>query len=203
MSKTNNTSIYTEVTPNPLSMKFVLNRKLFPGQAMDFQNESEASSSPLVSELFGFPFIKSIFISENFITISKIGEDIKWADMIPSVKKFLIDYFEGVDPVIFIDSTTAKITETKSQSVSSDFEQDAEIIAKIKSVLKEYIKPAVEMDGGAIQFKQYHDGIVTLVFQGSCKGCPSSVRTLKSGVEGMMKRMIPEVKSVEADSLMA
>jgi len=194
MLKTGNTlvSIYTEMTPNPETMKFVANKLLYPGKSIDFPDESSAAPSPLAKELFAFPFIRSVFIASNFVTLSKTP-DTNWDDVIPSIRDFLKQYLEEGKVVINEDQVVAK----KESSVSSD---DTDVVKRIKELLENYVKPAVEMDGGAISFKGYDDGVVKLMMQGSCSGCPSSMITLKAGIEGMMKRMIPEVKEVVAES---
>ena len=189
-------SIYTEMTPNPETMKFVANKLLYPGKSIDFQDESTSGPSPLAKELFGFPFIKSVFIASNFVTLTKTPETENWQDVIPSVKQFLKEYIENGGTIINEDEIAA-IKQEASNTIVAD---DDDVVKRIKELLDNYVRPAVEMDGGAIQFKSYNEGIVNLMLQGSCSGCPSSMITLKSGIEGMMKRMIPEVKEVVAEA---
>ena len=195
MLKTGNTivSIYTEMTPNPETMKFVANKLLYPGKSIDFPDESAAGPSPLAKELFAFPFIRSVFIASNFVTLSKTPET-NWDDVIPSVRQFLKEYLEEGKSVINEDQIVAP---KESNIASAD---DTDVVVRIKELLENYVKPAVEMDGGAISFKGFDNGTVTLMLQGSCSGCPSSMITLKTGIEGMMKRMIPEVKEVVAEA---
>jgi len=189
-------SIYTEMTPNPETMKFVANKLLYPGKSIDFPDETAAGPSPLAKELFSFPFIKSVFIASNFVTLTKTQDTEDWQDIIPTIKQFLKDFLEGGGIVINEDEV-AKIKQDASNTVSAD---DDDVVKRIKELLDNYVKPAVEMDGGAIQFKSYDAGVVNLMLQGSCSGCPSSMITLKAGIEGMMKRMIPEVKEVVAEA---
>ena len=199
MIKTGNPviSIYTEMTPNPETMKFVANKLLYPGKSIDFQDESQASPSPLAKELFSFPFIKSVFIASNFVTLTKTSETEDWQDVIPSVKQFLKDYLlKNGGPVVNED----EVAKTKQDTGNIILSDDTDVVKRIKELLDNYVRPAVEMDGGAIQFKSYDEGTVSLMLQGSCSGCPSSMVTLKSGIEGMMKRMIPEVKEVVAEA---
>jgi Fe-S cluster biogenesis protein NfuA len=198
MIKTGNTvvSIYTEMTPNPETMKFVANKLLYPGKSVDFQDETTASASPLAMQLFAFPFIKSVFIASNFVTLTKTDDTEDWQDVIPSVKQFLKEYLEEGNTIINEEQLATRKTES-SNVVSAD---DHDVVKRIKELLENYVKPAVEMDGGAIQFISYEDGTVNLMMQGSCSGCPSSMITLKAGIEGMMKRMIPEVREVVAES---
>ncbi|HCF63727.1 MAG TPA: NifU family protein [Chitinophagaceae bacterium] len=198
MIKTGNPviSIYTEMTPNPETMKFVANKLLYPGKSIDIPDEESAKASPLAQELFTFPFIKSIFIASNFVTLTKTSEAEDWQDIIPTIKQFLKNYMEE-NKVIVNEELAATLKTDSSNIVLAD---DDDVVKRIKELLENYVKPAVEMDGGAIQFKSYDDGRVNLVMQGSCSGCPSSMITLKAGIEGMMKRMIPEVKEVVAES---
>jgi NFU1 iron-sulfur cluster scaffold homolog, mitochondrial len=198
MIKTGNTivSIYTEMTPNPETMKFVANKLLYPGKSIDFADESAAGPSPLAQELFSFPFIKSVFIASNFVTLTKTADTEDWQDIIPTVRQFLKDYLEEGKPVIN-EEAVAAMKAVSSNEVSAD---DDDVVKRIKELLENYVKPAVEMDGGAIQFRSYDNGTVNLMMQGSCSGCPSSMVTLKAGIEGMMKRMIPEVKEVVAEA---
>ena len=183
------------MTPNPETMKFVANKLLYPGKSVDFQDEESAKASPLAMELFSFPFIKSVFIASNFVTLTKTNETEDWQDVIPSIKQFLKEYLEEGKTIINEEEIASR-KPVRSNEVSLD---DGDVVKRIKELLENYVKPAVEMDGGAIQFKSYEDGKVNLMLQGSCSGCPSSMITLKAGIEGMMKRMIPEVKEVVAE----
>lgn len=197
MIKTGNPiiSIYTEMTPNPETMKFVANKLLYPGKSIDFPDETSAQPSPLAMEMFSFPFIKGVFIMANFVTLTKTPET-DWNDIIPTVKAFLKEYLEEGRAVLNEEEIVVKAA-AASNEVSAD---DSDVVKRIKELLENYVKPAVEMDGGAIQFKDYNEGVVKLMLQGSCSGCPSSMITLKAGIEGMMKRMIPEVKEVVAEA---
>jgi len=198
MIKTGSTivSIYTEMTPNPETMKFVANKLLYPGKSIDFPDEASAAPSPLAQELFTFPFIRSVFIASNFITLTKTPETGDWQDVIPTIKQFLKEYLEE-GKVVINEEAVVTLKAEGSNAISED---DDDVVKRIKELLENYVKPAVEMDGGAIQFKSYENGKVNLMLQGSCSGCPSSMITLKSGIEGMMKRMIPEVKEVVAEA---
>ncbi len=197
MIKTGNLviSIYTEMTPNPETMKFVANKLLYPGKSIDFPDVDSAKPSPLAIELFAFPFVKSVFIASNFVTLTKTP-DTDWDDVKPSIRTFLKEYLEEGKAVINED----EVTTVKQESTNIVLSEDGDVVKRIKELLENYVKPAVEMDGGAIQFKKFDDGVVTLMLQGSCSGCPSSMITLKAGIEGMMKRMIPEVNEVVAEA---
>lgn len=195
MLKTGNTivSIYTEMTPNPETMKFVANKLLYPGKSIDFPDEANALASPLAKELFAFPFIRSVFIASNFVTLTKTPAT-QWDEVIPSIREFLKQYLEEGKMVVNEELVPKK---EENNNISAD---DTEVVVRIKELLENYVKPAVEMDGGAISFRGFDNGTVKLMLQGSCSGCPSSMITLKSGIEAMMKRMIPEVKEVVAEA---
>lgn len=188
-------SIYTEMTPNPETMKFVANKLLYPGKSIDFPDIESANPSPLAIELFGFPFVKSVFVASNFVTITRMPET-DWEDMKPVLRQFLKDYLEAGKMVVNDDL----VVDTRQKDNNIVLSEDGDVVKRIKELLENYVKPAVEGDGGAIQFKKFEDGVVTLMLQGSCSGCPSSMITLKSGIEQMMKRMIPEVEEVVAEA---
>jgi Fe-S cluster biogenesis protein NfuA len=182
-------TIYTESTPNPESMKFVMNR-MISHTVVEIRSMQEAIISPLAQELFAFPFIKNVFYSNNFVTITKTL-DTDWDEVIMEIKEFIKAYVLAEKPIL-----------TGLATPSSDADgNDSDAVKQIKNILDTYVKPAVEMDGGNIIFRSYEDGIVTLGMQGSCSGCPSSTVTLKSGIEGLMKRMMPEVKEVVAEAM--
>jgi NFU1 iron-sulfur cluster scaffold homolog, mitochondrial len=188
-------SIYTEMTPNPETMKFVANKLLYPGKSIDFPDLESAKPSPLAVELFGFPFVKAVFIASNFVTLTKNPET-DWSDVTATIRQFIKEYLEDGKAVIN-EEEVITIKKESSNEVTAD---DDDVVKRIKELLENYVKPAVEMDGGAIQFKSYDAGTVNLMLQGSCSGCPSSMITLKAGIEGMMKRMIPEVQEVVAEA---
>lgn len=184
--------VYTEMTPNPETMKFVTDVMLFANNSADFADEASAKDSALAAELFGFPFVKGVFIMNNFVTVTKTP-DSEWMEIVPTLRDFVKKYLEAEKEVF------AAGYKPSAKQVSEQDETD--VISKIKEMLEQYVKPAVEMDGGAIQFKSFHDGKVTLMLQGSCSGCPSSMITLKSGIEGLLKRMVPEVQEVVAEAM--
>lgn len=188
--------LYTEQTPNPESLKFVTNRMLYRGTA-DFREEASAEDwSPLATALFQMPFVKGVYICNNFVTISK-EFNYEWAEIMLQIKDYIKKYVEE-DGVILNEGFAEYIA--SQQSDTEEYTGDnAELVARIKSLIDTYVKPAVEMDGGNIEFKSFEKGVVNVILQGSCSGCPSSTVTLKSGIEGMLTRMIPEVKSVEAE----
>lgn len=191
--------LYTEETPNPESLKFVTNRMLYQGTA-DFREEELARTwSPLASELFDLPYVKGVYISNNFVTVTK-EFNYAWEDIMLKLKDFVKKYISD-DKAILKDGFTeamAKIEEERGASYEYS-EDEAEIVKKIKDLIDTYVKPAVMSDGGNIEFKSFDQGKVTVVLQGACSGCPSSTVTLKAGIEGMLKRMVPEVREVVSE----
>jgi len=191
--------LYTEQTPNPESLKFVTNKMLYRGTA-DFRERTLADEwSPIASALFDFPYVKGVYICNNFITITK-EFNFKWEDLMMKLKDFIKTYVEEDNVILKEGFTEAMIELEKENGAGYEYTGDeAELVVKIKDLIDTYVKPAVEMDGGNIEFKSWKDGIVTVVLQGSCSGCPSSTVTLKAGIEGMLKRMVPEVKEVVSE----
>ncbi|NRB61808.1 MAG: NifU family protein [Saprospiraceae bacterium] len=190
--------LYTEQTPNPESLKFVTNRMLYKGTA-DFGEEALAREwSPLASCLFDKPYVKGIYISNNFVTVTK-EFNYAWEDIMLKLKEDIKTYVTEGHEIIKDGFAEAMAKIEEERGASYDYsENEAEIVKKIKELLETYVKPAVEMDGGNIFFDSFSEGTVRLIMQGACSGCPSSTVTLKAGIEGMMKRMVPEVKNVEA-----
>lgn len=191
--------LYTEQTPNPESLKFVTNRMLYQGTA-DFREEELAREwSPLASALFDQPYVKGVYICNNFVTITK-EINYAWEDIMLKGKQFIKGYIQD-DGVIITEGFKEAMEKLEAEKgVGYEYSGDeAEIVQKIKDLIDTYVKPAVEMDGGNIAFKSFKEGIVTVILQGSCSGCPSSTVTLKSGIEGMLQRMIPEVKEVVSE----
>ena len=184
------TSLYVEANPNPHSLKFVANYLLVPeGESYDFPDIASANNAPLAAELFGYDFVRRVFYMNNFVTVTKSTEA-EWEEITLVLKDHIRKYLESGKPLL---------AEKKPEQPSP---ADAtEIDMKIIAIIEEYIKPAVEMDGGAIQYQSYHDGVVKVALQGSCSGCPSSMMTLKAGIENLLKMMVPEVKTVEAEEL--
>lgn len=191
--------LYTEQTPNPESLKFVTNRMLYKGTA-DFRNVELAKEwSPLAVELFDMPFVEGVYICNNFVTITKTL-NYQWEDIMLKTKEFIKQYVADNKPILNdgFEEAMAKLEEEKGVAYQYEGEE-AEIVKKIKDLIDKYVKPAVEMDGGNIEFKSFDKGKVAVILQGSCSGCPSSTVTLKSGIEGMLKRMVPEVTEVVAE----
>ena len=191
--------LYTEQTPNPESLKFVTNRMLYKGTA-DFREEDLAKEwSPIATALFELPYVKGVYVCNNFVTVTK-EFNYAWEDIMLKLKEFIKKYIEDGGAIISDGFGEAMAKLEAERGVGYEYTEDeAEIVQKIKELIETYVKPAVEMDGGNIEFKSFNKGIVTVVLQGSCSGCPSSTVTLKSGIEGMLKRMVPEVQEVVAE----
>lgn len=183
-----NVHIYLESNPNPNSLKFVVNEMLVPeGLSFDFPSAETTSSAPLAKELFEYPFVDRVFYMSNFITVTK-KENVEWLEIQGTIKEHIKNFLESGKFIIEVNEEEA-----------APAEEETETIKKIRTILEEYIRPAVEQDGGAITYHSFRDGIVKVRLQGSCSGCPSSMVTLKAGIENLFKRMMPdEVYAVEA-----
>nr|XP_034179892.1 NFU1 iron-sulfur cluster scaffold homolog, mitochondrial-like [Osmia lignaria] len=180
--------IQTQDTPNPNSLKFLPGVKVLEsGQTKDFPNVSDAYCSPLAKMLFRIEGVKSIFFGPDFITVTKVDEDVEWKLLKPEVFAVIMDFFASGLPVL---NDEQPATDTQ---ISED---DSEIVQMIKELLDTRIRPTVQEDGGDIVFVGFEEGIVKLKMQGSCTGCPSSVVTLRNGVQNMMQFYIPEVLGV-------
>ena len=193
--------VYAESTPNPAAMKFVVNKILMSEGIVEYFKKEDAKNCPLAFYLFEFTGVKSIFITSNFLTITK-ANDIDWYDILAILREFIKSFFMG-DEKLFLKSPFQLTTDNRQQA--KDIEETKNEVSgsgieeQIKNMLDEYVRPAVEQDGGAIHFKSFADGVVTLVLKGSCSGCPSSTLTLKSGIENLLKKMLPEVIEVVAE----
>ncbi len=191
-------SLYAEATPNPETMKFVVNVMLFDRDRIDMPDKEAAEKfSPLAVALFEqFDFVRGVFIANNFVTITK-EPSVEWIEIISEVREYIKAYVQEEKPVLHAEV----IKEHKEKIMNADPSDHGAIEAKIIELLNKYVQPAVEMDGGHIAFKSFDKGIVTLGMQGSCAGCPSSTVTLKSGIENLLKRMVPEVQEVVAEDV--
>lgn len=200
-------SIYAEMTPNPAVLKFVANKMLIEQDHAEFKNIEEAQASPLATKLFHFPFVKEIFISSNYVAITKY-DIVEWEDVTLEVREMVRDFIANGNPILNASfSADEKEDGTSPATVSAgplhpeekSPEEYEEIEKKIASLLEEYVKPAVEQDGGNIKFLNYQEGIVKVLLQGACSGCPSSTMTLKSGIQNLLNQMLPgQIQSVEA-----
>ena len=185
--------VYAESTPNPASLKFVANIFLLEEGSVEYLSKDQAVNCPLALQLFDFSGVASVFITANFVTVTK-KSDVAWEDITAILREFIKNYLASGEKVFIgnkIQRADPSIEQTQTASA---------IETKIVEALEEYVKPAVEQDGGAIHFKSFKEGVVTLILKGSCSGCPSSVITLKSGIENLLKRLIPEVEEVVAEA---
>ncbi len=189
-------TIYMESNPNPNSLKFATNQMLVPeGDSFDFPNAESTSNAPMAKLLFEKDYVDRVFYMSNFVTVTKKPE-VDWVEIQNEIKDTIKSYLETGKRII--DLKPADLVETPNNS------ENAEIEEQIKNILEEYIKPAVEQDGGAISFHSYEKEPqrVKLLLQGACSGCPSSTITLKAGIENLLKRMLPnDVKEVEAEGV--
>lgn len=179
--------VYAEVTPNPSVLKFVANKKLVATD-LEFKNIEEAKNSPLATELFNFSFVKEIFISENYVSITKF-DIVEWDEITNEVRSFIKQFVANGKIIVSANTKQEKNTQSTAESHSNLDEVSKQII----SILDEYIKPAVAADGGNIAFQSYevNSQTVNVILQGACSGCPSSTITLKNGIENMLKQLIP------------
>ncbi len=179
--------IYSEVTPNPSVLKFVANKKLVEFD-LEYKNIEEAKDSPLATALYNFSFVKEVFISENYVSITKF-DVVEWSEITNEVRSFIKQFIADVKTIV------NKSTEQKNNDQNKTIElEDLDDVSKqIVAILDEYIKPAVAADGGNILFQSYEPETktVNVILQGACSGCPSSTITLKNGIENMLKQLIP------------
>jgi Fe-S cluster biogenesis protein NfuA len=183
--------LYMEANPNPNSLKFVANFMLVEeGISYDFPDAASADASQLAQELFNFAAVQRVFIASNFVTITK-SDEVEWAEVQTIFRDHIRQYLESGKKAV-------QVVVTKDPLFDAN---DSEIVKKIKGILDEYIRPAVEQDGGAIVFHSFADGVVKVLLQGSCSGCPSSTVTLKAGIQNLLTRMLPEVKEVQAEGV--
>ena len=192
-------SIYAESTPNPEVMKFVSNRML-ADKSLEFLNPSEAEKIPMIQKIFSLSFVESIFLSSNFISIKKTN-NIEWGEIILELRNFITKTLNEDDIQNYTENIEIEKDNNKSEKKEINSEKKnitySEIEQDIIGLLNEYIKPAVEGDGGAIEFDSFSDGIVKVILKGACSGCPSSTATLKHGIESLLKQKLgEEIKEV-------
>ena len=180
--------IYLESNPNPNSLKFVVNEVLVPeGMSFDYPDAASAGEAPLALELFDYSFVDRVFYMSNFVTVTKKA-DAEWLEVQNTIKEHIKKFLESGRLILDLKAPA-----------QVEVGEETETVKKIKTILDEYIRPAVEQDGGAITFHSYKDKKVTVTLQGSCSGCPSSTITLKAGIENLFKKMMPdEVQEVDA-----
>jgi Fe-S cluster biogenesis protein NfuA len=197
-------TVYAEVTPNPSTMKYVTDLMLLNGgETAEFLSAKEAKGySSMALELFNFPFVKSVFFANNFITITKT-ETLEWDYIVKELRDFIKNWIENNESAVEKIPSAREIEKVegdKKTIISEKPVLETELDKLIHNLLEEYVKPAVESDGGAIDFKSFDPvtGTVTVVLRGSCSGCPSSTATLKGGIESLLKSQCPDVQEVVA-----
>lgn len=190
-------TVYAESTPNPAVIKFVANKKLVTA-TYEFTSIDEAKVSPLATELFHLPFVKSVFMEDNYISVTKY-DVAEWETITMEVREFIRTFIENGKEIV--DSSAQEILNKTSEKLDESYESRDDTSKEIINILEEYIKPAVASDGGNIQFESYNPETKTVkvILQGACSGCPSSTFTLKNGIENMLKEMLKgRVETVEA-----
>jgi Fe-S cluster biogenesis protein NfuA len=192
-------SVYAEMTPNPAVMKFVANKMLIDQDSVEFKNIEEASESPLAQKLFHLPFVKEVFISGNYLAVSKYNV-VEWEDVTQEVRMFLLEELQNGTPVLTAEVKQESTSDANENKVAlPDLESLDDVDKRIVEILDEYVTPAVAQDGGFIRFMGYENKVVKVLLQGACSGCPSSTMTLKNGILQILQSMLPTlVDDVEA-----
>ena len=220
MSPVEPVQVFAESTPNPTVIKLITNRALLPGHLLEINRANNFGLSPLGSRLLEFEEIISVMISNSFVSLTR-QPHAEWSDLTAVLRDFMSHYLQSDLPIVdktlweihgsslAIDASSTVVTRLENDGneslgndpVAGGFQRNLQIESKIEEILKDYIQPAVEQDGGAIQFKSFNpeSGLVKVVLRGACNGCPSASLTLKAGIENLLRRMVPEVKEVIAD----
>ena len=192
-------SIYAESTPNPEVMKFVSNRML-ADKSIEFLTEDDAKQIPMIYKIFSLDYVESVFLSSNFISIKK-KNDIEWGEILIEIRNFITMLLNDDDIQNYTENITIKekkeveLSQKKPNSNIKRSDEENEII----QILDDYIRPAVEGDGGAIEFYSFSKGVVKVILKGACSGCPSSTLTLKGGIESLLiQKMGDKIKEVVA-----
>jgi Fe-S cluster biogenesis protein NfuA len=193
-------TVYGESTPNPAALKFVVSRMLTKN-AVEFKNIDETAASPLAKELFKFAYVKEVFIDENYISVTKY-EINDWNEITLELRSFIKQYIENGGDVL--DESVLVVNKEKEEDKTQNFDNLDVTSQQIINILEEYVKPAVQADGGNIVFDSYNeeDKTVKVILQGACSGCPSSTFTLKSGIENMLKSMLND-ESIKVEAVNA
>ena len=189
-------TMYAEMTPNPATMKFVANKHLLiNGENLVFESLEEAKGySPLAEALFQFPFVEAVFMTGNFVTVTKT-DNVDWDFIVMELREFIREWiFNGKEILIMMPPAKEAVQNIKTEEKIerkpfTPSQHDEQIV----ELLNEYVRPAVENDGGAIDYIGFDNGVVTVELKGSCSGCPSSTQTLKGGIEGLLKQNMPEI----------
>ena len=216
VNQTEPVQVYAEATPNPRVMKLITNRALLPGHLLEVYRNRDQGLSPLGTGFLEFSDLESVMISNSFVSLTRSAQA-EWSELLPVLRDYLSHYLKASLPVVAPEwwagvAESHRLDASASGSMNRDFPgdfqaegdaagRDTGIELKIEEILKDYIQPAVEQDGGAIQFKSFDpvSGQVRVVLRGACNGCPSASLTLKAGIENLLRRMVPQVREVVAD----
>ena len=190
-------TVYSEITPNPSTMKFVANKYILPsGESANFTSQSQTIGySPLAEELFKFPFVDGVFLAANFVTVTKT-DNVSWDFITMELRDFVREWIAECKEILL--KSQDPVMEEEEPSVEVPKVEESEYDEKIIALLDQYVRPAVENDGGAIDYVGYSEGKVIVKMKGSCAGCPSSTATLKGGIETLLKQHLPNVQEVVA-----
>jgi len=190
-------TVYSEITPNPSTMKFVANKYILPsGESANFTNQSQTIGySPLAEELFKFPFVDGVFLAANFVTVTKT-DNVSWDFITMQLRDFVREWIAECKEILL--KSQDPVMEEEEPSVEVPKVEESEYDEKIIALLDQYVRPAVENDGGAIDYVGYSEGKVIVKMKGSCAGCPSSTATLKGGIETLLRQHLPNVQEVVA-----
>ena len=190
-------TLYSEITPNPSTMKFVANKYILPsGESANFTSQAQTKGySPLAEELFKFPFVDGVFLAANFVTVTKT-DNVSWDFITMQLRDFIREWISNCKEILL--KSQDPVMEEDESSIEVPKLEESEYDEKISSLLDQYVRPAVENDGGAIDYVGYDDGKVIVKMKGSCAGCPSSTATLKGGIETLLKQHLPNVQEVVA-----
>ena len=190
-------TVYSEITPNPSTMKFVANKYILPsGESANFTSQAQTKGySPLAEELFKFPFVDGVFLAANFVTVTKT-DNVSWDFITMQLRDFIREWIANCKEIL-LKSQDPTIEDDES-SIEVPKLEESQYDEKITALLDQYVRPAVENDGGAIDYVGYDEGKVIVKMKGSCAGCPSSTATLKGGIETLLKQHLPNVQEVVA-----
>lgn len=190
-------TLYSEITPNPSTMKFVANKYILPsGESANFTTQAQAKGySPFAEELFKFPFVDGVFLAANFVTVTKT-DNISWDFITMQLRDFIREWITNCKDILI--KSQDDIVEGEDASIEVPDIEESEYDEKIMALLDQYVRPAVENDGGAIDYVGYDNGKVIVKMKGSCAGCPSSTATLKGGIETLLKQHLPNIQEVVA-----
>lgn len=190
-------TVYAEITPNPSTMKFVANKYILPsGESANFTTQAQTKGySPLAEELFKFPFVDGVFLAANFVTVTKT-DNVSWDFITMQLREFIRDWISDCKEILL--QSQEVILADPSDAMPLPELEASEYDDKITALLDQYVRPAVENDGGAIDYVGYDAGKVVVKMKGSCAGCPSSTATLKGGIETLLKQHLPNVQEVVA-----